>query len=115
MFVSKSPHMAQQNPITDYLWNITFIFLDLLVICVNKGKGITHITMFTTIAHLNKMNKIMTVVITAEVLTSFKFKFYIVPKLRPIPQGVELKINNRTKILATEVFKFNLFLTFWNF
>jgi hypothetical protein len=63
--------------------------------------------MFTTIARLNRMNTIMTVVNTAEVLMSFKSKFYFVPKLRPIPHAVELKINNKTKILATEVFKCN--------
>ena len=38
MRVSKSLHIAQQNPIIDYLWNTIFIFLNLLVICLNKGK-----------------------------------------------------------------------------
>lgn len=38
---------------------------------------------------------------------SYKFKFYFVPKLRPNPHAVELKINSKTKISATEVFKFN--------
>jgi len=104
VFVSKSLHIAQQDPIIDYLRNITYIFLNLLIICSNKGKGITHITMFTTIAHLNKMNTIMTFVNTAEVIMSFKFKFYFVPKLRPVPHAVELKINNKTKISVTEVF-----------
>jgi len=81
--------------------------LNLFIICLSKGKGITHITMFTTIAPLNSMNTVTAVVITAEVLMSFKFKFYLVPKRRPIPQAVELKINSKTEILATEVFKFN--------
>ena len=50
---------------------------------------------------------IMTVPVTAEVLIYFKFKFYLVPNLRPIPPAVELKINSKTNIFATEIFKFN--------
>jgi hypothetical protein len=53
--------------------------------------------MFTTVAHLNRMNTIRTVVITAEVLMSIKFKFYLVPKLKPIPNAVELKLNSKNK------------------
>jgi hypothetical protein len=64
----------------------------------------THITMFTAISHPSRMNTIMTVVITAEVSFSFKFKVYLVPNLRPIPHAVELKIDNKTKISATEIF-----------
>jgi len=40
MFVSKSLHIAQQNPITDYLRNITYIILNSLTISSNKCKGI---------------------------------------------------------------------------
>jgi hypothetical protein len=67
--------------------------------------------MFTAIAHLSGMNTIMTVVITAEVNISFKFKVYLFPNLNPTSHAVELKINNKTNILATEVFKLIVLLT----
>jgi hypothetical protein len=70
-----------------------------------KVRAFTNIMMFTAIAHLSGMNTIMTVVITAEVSISFKFEVYLFPNLKPISHAMELKINNKSNILATEVCK----------